>query len=177
MVVGGHRWGQPLHDHRRLDRAIWPTSTRPYGSSSSLPGRRGVATGTECVADSGYLLAPVDATSGPPLHHAAVVILLAALRRTHLPASPAPGSTSDNAPIRTCGAIVNPRGGRVFAYCRGGFSDVFLSRRCEPRRARPGTRRARVGNHLVSDAVTPLSAEADDARIRRRLSRKGVRKA
>ena len=56
------------------------------------------ATGTEFVADSGYLLAPVDATSGPPLHHAAVVILLAALRRTHLPASPAPGSTSDKRP-------------------------------------------------------------------------------
>jgi hypothetical protein len=68
------------------------------------------ATGTEFVADGGYLLAPVDATSGAPLHHAAVVILLAALRRTHLPASPAPGSTSENAPIRTCGTIVNPQG-------------------------------------------------------------------
>jgi hypothetical protein len=55
---------------------------------------------TEFVADGGYLLAPVDATSGLPLHHAAVVILLATLRRTHLPASPAPGSTSENAPNR-----------------------------------------------------------------------------
>src|SRR5512133_2367966 len=28
--VGGHRWGQPLHDHRQLDQAVCPTSTRPY---------------------------------------------------------------------------------------------------------------------------------------------------
>jgi hypothetical protein len=49
------------------------------------------ATGTAFVADGGYLLAPVDATAGPPLHYAAFVILLAALRRTHLPASPTPG--------------------------------------------------------------------------------------
>jgi hypothetical protein len=56
------------------------------------------ATGTEFVADGGYLLAPVDATSGPPPHHAAVVILLAALRRTHLPASPAPGAPPKTPP-------------------------------------------------------------------------------
>jgi hypothetical protein len=64
------------------------------------------ATGTECVADSGYLLAPVDATSGPPLHHAAVVILLAALRRTHVPASPAArrsGAGADRALTRDGG--------------------------------------------------------------------------
>jgi hypothetical protein len=74
------------------------------------------ATATEFVADSGYLLAPVDATPGPPPHHAAVVTLLAALRRTHLPASPAPGNTSDNAPIRTCGTIVNPQGAGLRAF-------------------------------------------------------------
>jgi hypothetical protein len=76
------------------------------------------ATATEFVADSGYLLAPVDATPGPPPHHAAVVTLLAALRRTHLPASPAPGSTSDNAPIRTCGTLVNPQGAGLRALPR-----------------------------------------------------------
>ena len=86
------------------------------------------ATGTEFVADGGYLLAPVDATSGPPLHHAAVVILPGRAAPDAPARESGTGSTSENAPIRTSGAIVNPRAGRVFAHCRGGFSDAFFSR-------------------------------------------------
>jgi len=56
--VGGHRWGQPLHDHRQLDQAVCPTSTRPnlfvlFAASHDAA----YATGTE--------LSPTAATCSP----------------------------------------------------------------------------------------------------------------
>jgi hypothetical protein len=60
--VGGHRWGQPLHDHRQLDQAVWPTSTRPYGSTCSLPQTARRTPPIPSSSDRGYLLRPVDAT-------------------------------------------------------------------------------------------------------------------
>jgi hypothetical protein len=73
--VGGDRSGQPARSPPARSGSLANVDDVTPVVLFAAPPDAAYATGTEFVSDSGYVLAPVDATSGPPLHHAAVVIL------------------------------------------------------------------------------------------------------